>query len=193
MNFLNAEFLKSAAEPEQFIRDSRGQVVFAGRSNVGKSSVINTLTGRKNLARVGNTPGKTTHVNYFAANEKVLLVDLPGYGYSKRSASEKRRWAGLMEAYFRQYSVITLGVLVLDARHAPTGLDRQMAAYFQQTCVPWAVLANKTDKLKPSEISDSLKTIKSTLVLDDSVALIPFSAEKKLGQAELAAEIERRL
>ena len=193
MNFSNAEFLKSAAGPGQFIRDARGQIVFAGRSNVGKSSVINTLTGRKNLARVGNTPGKTTHVNYFAIDGKILLVDLPGYGYSKRSAAEKRRWADLMEAYFRQYDIITLGVLVVDARHEPTVLDRQMASYFQQTCVPWIVLANKADKLKPRELEGSLETIKRILVLDDSVALIPFSAEKRIGKAEFAGEIERRV
>lgn len=193
MNFGNAVFMKSAAGPEQFIHDARSQVVFAGRSNVGKSSVINTLTGRKNLARVGNTPGKTTHVNYFLIDEKFMLVDLPGYGYSKRSDAEKRRWADLMEAYFQQYDVITLGVLVVDIRHEPTVLDRQMAAYFQQTCVPWLVLANKADKLKAREIEGSLEAIKKTLVLDDSVALIPFSAEKGLGKAGLAAEIALRV
>ncbi len=193
MNFSNAVFLKSAAEPGQFIRDGRPQVVFAGRSNVGKSSVINALTGRRNLARVGNTPGKTTHVNYFSIDESFMLVDLPGYGYSKKSDAEKRRWAELMETYFKQYDAITLGVLVVDARHEPTELDRQMASYFQQTCVPWAVIANKTDKLKPREIEHSLETIKKTLVLDASVALIPFSAEKRAGRSELQAEILNRI
>ena len=191
MNFSKAEFLISAAGPGQFIRDGRGQVVFAGRSNVGKSSVINTLTGRKNLARVGNTPGKTEHVNYFSVDSRLLLVDLPGYGYSKRSASEKKRWAELMESYFRQFDVITMGVLVLDSRHEPTVLDKQMAAYFQQTCLPWAVLANKADKLKPTELEESLARIKRTLVLDDAVPLIPFSAVKGQGKTELASVISR--
>lgn len=193
MNFGNAEFVKSAASPAQFIQDGRGQVVFAGRSNVGKSSVINTLTGRKNLARVGNTPGKTSHVNYFLLDDRIYFVDLPGYGYSKRSVSEKQRWAELMEAYFQQFELIALGVLVVDARHEPSALDRQMAAYFQQTCLPWAVLANKADKLKPREVAESLERIRSALVLDESVPLIAFSAEKRDGKNAFLAELLRRI
>ena len=189
INFNKVEFVRSAASASQFIRSSRPAVVFAGKSNVGKSSVINRLLNRKNFARVGNTPGKTVHVNYFLIDEKLYFVDLPGYGYADVSRSEKERWSSLMEAFFAESDLMTLGVHIVDARHKPTAADVQMALWFQQSGCPFLVLANKLDKLKKSEIEKNLQLIRETLSLDDTVPLIPFSAETGQGREILLAEI----
>ena len=133
MNLQNAEFIRSAAKPADFPRDRLPQVVFAGRSNVGKSSVINRLLNRKNFARVGAAPGKTTHINYFLIDRKLYLVDLPGYGYAKVSKPEKERWGRLIESYFADPELMTLGVLIVDARHKPTADDCTMAECFRQS------------------------------------------------------------
>ena len=193
MNLSNAAFKLSAYAPEQFIRDDRPQVVFAGRSNVGKSSVINALTGRKSLARVGNAPGKTRSANYFLLDNRLYFVDLPGYGYAKVSHGMKEAWAELMESFFQEFDCISLGVMVVDARHKPTALDVDMAGYFQQTCLPWMVLANKADKLKKNELARQLEVIKTTLVLDESVPLIAFSGENSLGKDKAVAAILERV
>ena len=190
---MKAEFIKSAASPAQFIRDNLPKAVFAGRSNVGKSSVINRLTGAKGLAKVGKAPGKTAHVNYFLMDSRFYFVDLPGYGYAKVSKSEKDRWAKLIEAYFQDFSQITLGVMIVDIRHKPSALDKTMAEYFQQTCLPWMVIANKHDKLKPSQIEPSLEVIRETLVLDPAVALLPMSSEKGTGKDDVRNAILHRM
>ena len=142
MNLHNAEFIRSAASLEACPKDHLPQIAFAGRSNVGKSSVINKLLLRKNFARVGEAPGKTTHINYFLIDKALYLVDLPGYGYAKVPKSEKERWARLIEAYFADPELITLGVLIVDARHKPTANDVTMAQYFRQTGKPYVVVAN---------------------------------------------------
>ncbi|MCI9262999.1 MAG: YihA family ribosome biogenesis GTP-binding protein [Oscillospiraceae bacterium] len=185
LNTQKAEFIRSAAGPKDFPRDPLPQIAFAGRSNVGKSSVINRLLNRKNFARVGSAPGKTTHINYFRIDEKIYLVDLPGYGYAKVSQQEKARWAGLIQSWFDDPSLMSLGILIVDARHKPTADDRGMADYFRSTGRPWAVVANKLDKLKKSELEPNLALIRETLDLDNSVKLIPFSAEKGTGREEL--------
>lgn len=182
INFNQAEFVLSAVKPATFIRDGRPQVTFAGRSNVGKSSVINRLLNRKNFARVGATPGKTTQINYFRIDGKIYFTDLPGYGYAKVSKDERDRWGRLMENYFAEEGLITLGVLIVDARHKPTADDVTMCDYFKSTQCPMVVVANKLDKLKKSEIEPNLALIRQTLTLDDSVQLIPFSAEKGIGK-----------
>ncbi len=185
LNTQKAEFIRSAAGPKDFPRDSLPQVAFAGRSNVGKSSVINRLLNRKNFARVGSAPGKTTHINYFLIDEKLYLVDLPGYGYAKVSQGEKERWAKLIQSWFDDPGLMTLGVLIVDARHKPTANDISMAEYFKASGKPWAVVANKLDKLKKSEIEPNLAQIKETLELSGSVKVIPFSAEKGTGREAL--------
>lgn len=182
INFNKAEFVLSAVKPSAFIRDGRPQVTFAGRSNVGKSSVINRLLNRKNFARVGATPGKTTQINYFRIDDKIYFTDLPGYGYAKVSKDERARWGRLMENYFAEEGLISLGVLIVDARHKPTADDVTMCDYFKSTECPMVVVANKLDKLKKSEIEPNLALIRQTLTLDDSVQLIPFSAEKGIGK-----------
>ena len=163
INLQKAEFILSAASPKDFIRDELPQVAFAGRSNVGKSSVINRLLNRKNLARVGAAPGKTTHINYFNIDRAFYLVDLPGYGYAKVSKGERDRWGKLMESYFADRSQMTLGVMIVDSRHKPTALD----------------------KLKKSEVEGNLQRIRETLELGEDTPLIPFSAEKGTGKEEL--------
>ncbi|MCD8342796.1 MAG: ribosome biogenesis GTP-binding protein YihA/YsxC [Oscillospiraceae bacterium] len=174
MNLHNAEFIKSAASAQSFIRDDRPEIVFAGRSNVGKSSLINKLLNRKNFARVGSAPGKTAHVNYFLIDDSAYFVDLPGYGYAKVSKAERDRWAELMEAFFA-CGRITLGVLIVDARHKPTADDCTMCDWFKLSGCPFVVAANKTD----------IPLISETLALDDAADKKPLSAEKGTGRDEL--------
>ena len=164
-------------------------MVFAGKSNVGKSSVINRLLNRKNFARVGASPGKTIHVNYFCIDEKLYFVDLPGYGYAKVSQSERERWGKLMEDFFARPERIDLGVMIVDARHKPTADDVTMARWFKDSGCPLVVVANKLDKLKKSEIGPNLEQIRKTLELPEEVLLIPFSAEKGQGREELLSQI----
>lgn len=184
MNLNNAEFLISAAASKDFPKIRYPEIAFAGKSNVGKSSVINRLLNRKNFARVGEKPGKTIHINYFVIDKACYFVDLPGYGYAKVSQSEKERWASLMEDYFAS-DRIDLGILIVDARHAPTQNDLTMANWFMESECPFLVLANKLDKLKKSEINPNMQTIRDVLRLPDSCPVIPFSAEKGTGKEEL--------
>lgn len=188
MNLHNVSFLISAAHTRDFPKDRLPEIAFAGKSNVGKSSVINRILNRKNFARVGDKPGKTIHVNYFTVDQKCYFVDLPGYGYAKVSQSEKDRWAKLMEDYFAA-GRIDLGVMIVDARHAPTANDVTMAQWFLDSNCPFVVVANKLDKLKKSEIEPNLQTIRRELSLPDSCEVIPFSAEKGTGKEELVRKI----
>ena len=193
LNFGKAEFARSAASPEQFLRDGLPQFAFAGRSNVGKSSVINRLLNRKNIAKVGSAPGKTTHINYFLIDEKLYLVDLPGYGYAKVSRAEKERWGRLMERYFQdEGGLITAGVLIVDIRHRPTADDVTMHTWFRESSCPEIVVANKLDKLKRSQVEPALALIRETLALTEDDALVPFSAEKGAGKEELIRLLEGR-
>ena len=188
MNFNNVEFLISAASTAGFPKNRLPEIAFAGKSNVGKSSVINRLLNRKNFARVGDKPGKTIHVNYFTIDNTCYFVDLPGYGFAKVSQSEKDRWAKLMESYFAAER-IDLGVMIVDARHAPTNNDVIMARWFIDSGCPFVVVANKLDKLKKSEIEPNLLTIRQDLELPESCVVIPFSAEKGTGKDELLKHI----
>lgn len=184
MNVNNITFLISAASKKDFPQERMPEIAFAGKSNVGKSSVINRLLQRKNFARVGETPGKTIHVNYFVVDKKCYFVDLPGYGFAKVPQSEKDRWARLMEDYFAS-DRIDLGVLIVDARHAPTNNDITMAKWFIDSQCPFVVVANKLDKLKKSEIIPNVALIKRDLELPDDCPVIPFSAEKGIGRDDL--------
>ena len=193
LNVNKAEFIKSAASPNQFIRSSTPSVVFAGKSNVGKSSVINRMLNRKNFARVGASPGKTIHVNYFLIDGRVYFVDLPGYGYAKVSQAERDRWGKLMEQFFAAEGLIDLGVMIVDARHKPTADDVTMAEWFKNSGCRLVVVANKLDKLKKSQIEPSMALIRQPLDLPEEVLLIPFSAEKGQGRDALMAEIMKEL
>ena len=149
------------------------------------------MLNRKNFARVGATPGKTTQVNYFLIDGRIYFTDLPGYGYAKVSKEERDRWGRLMENYFQEQGLITLGVLIVDARHKPTADDVTMCTWFKESGCPLIVVANKLDKLKKNEIEPNLQRIWDTLELPDTAVLIPFSAEKGIGKTELLSAIEQ--
>ena len=189
MNLQKAEFVTSVTDLSRLPKDGLPQIVFSGKSNVGKSSVINRVLNRKNFARVGETPGKTVHINFFRIDGKAYFVDLPGYGYAKVPKSEKERWGKLIEQYFSVPERIDLGVLIVDARHKPTADDVTMAAYFQSSGRPFVVVANKLDKLKKSELEPNMALIRTTLSLDEGTRLIPFSAETGTGRDDLLREI----
>lgn len=188
MNFQNVEFLISAASAKDFPQKRLPEIAFAGKSNVGKSSVINRLLQRKNFARVGDKPGKTVHVNYFVVDGKCYLVDLPGYGFAQVSQQEKDRWGKLMETYFAA-NRIDLGVLIVDYRHRPTNNDITMANWFLESGCPFVVVANKLDKLKKRELEPNLAAIREDLELPENCPVIPFSAEKGDGRDELIRHI----
>ncbi|MFQ7241667.1 ribosome biogenesis GTP-binding protein YihA/YsxC [Agathobaculum sp.] len=187
-NLHNVEFLRSAVKERDFPRDGLPQVVFAGKSNVGKSSVINKLLNRKNFARVSAQPGKTIHINYFVIDKQMYLVDLPGYGYARVSKAEQQRWGELMETYFAE-GLLTLGIQIVDIRHKPTRDDVTMADWFRASGQPWVVIANKLDKIKKSQLEGNLAVIRQTLLLPEDVPVIPFSAEKGDGRDQVLALI----
>lgn len=176
MDYRKVEFIKSAVSPEGFIRDGLPQAAFAGRSNVGKSSVINSIVGRKNFARVGSAPGKTNQINYFLIDKRFYIVDLPGYGYAQVSKAERDRWGRLMEAYFAS-GLITLGVQIVDIRHKPTADDVTMMNWFKTSQVDAIVVANKLDKCKKSEVPGNIARIRETLDLSEDAPIVYYSAE----------------
>ncbi len=184
MNLNNVEFLISAARQSDFPAKRMPEIAFAGKSNVGKSSVINRLLNRKNFARVGEKPGKTIHVNYFTVDKCCYFVDLPGYGYAKVSQAEKERWGRLMEDYFAS-NRIDLGIMIVDCRHAPTNNDITMARWFLDSGCPFVVVASKLDKVKKSQLDSNIETIRQDLELPVQCPVIPFSAEKGTGKEDL--------
>ena len=192
MNYNNVVFETSFGKASQLTQSDLVEIAFAGRSNVGKSSLINKLFNRKNLARVSAVPGKTATINFYRV-DTAYFVDLPGYGYAKVSKEERERWGRLMESYFQAPGLITLGVLIVDARHKPTADDVTMFQWFRGTGCPVVVVANKLDKLKKSEIYPNLQVIRDTLELSEQDCLVPFSAEKGTGKTELLSAISQRL
>jgi len=191
MNVNNVEFIKSAATAKDLIDSSTPQIVFSGKSNVGKSSVINKLLNRKNIARVSSSPGKTIHVNYFLIDKSVYFVDLPGYGYAKVAKTERQRWSKLMEFFFSRSDHVTLGVMIVDARHKPTADDILMAQYFKASGCDLVVVANKIDKVKKSAIEQNMLLIRDTLELDGEIQIIEFSAEKGTNRNLLLDKINK--
>ena len=163
----------------------RPEFAFAGRSNVGKSSLLNALMQRKNFARTSSQPGKTQTINYYSLNDECFLVDLPGYGYAKVSKQERARWGKLIEQWFADTSLLTLGVQIVDLRHKPTADDCNMVRWFMDSGKPFVVVANKHDKIKKSQWEPNLALIRETLELPEEVPIISFSAEKGLGKEEL--------
>ena len=186
MNLHNVEFLISAARSGDFPGNRLPEIAFAGKSNVGKSSLINGLLNRKALARTSSQPGKTQTINFYNVNDFMYLVDLPGYGYAyaQVSQAEKDRWGKLMEDYFAA-GRIDLGVMIVDCRHAPTNNDITMARWFLDSSCPFVVVANKLDKVKKSQIEGNLQVIRQDLELPEDCPIIPFSAEKGDGKDEL--------
>lgn len=194
MNFRKTVFVRSAADAKGFPTGPQPRVVFAGRSNVGKSSTINRVVGKKGFARVSSVPGKTVFVNLFRTDDRGWLVDLPGYGYSRTSKEERERYSRLIEDYFaadRPY--IARIYLIVDARHKPTADDVTMVQWVRHYGYPLTVVANKLDKLKKSEVEPNLACIRETLMLGEEDVLIPFSAEKGTNCDLLKADIQNAI
>lgn len=189
INTSKAEFIKSAVSQEGFLRGSVPKAVFAGRSNVGKSSMLNRLLGRRAIARVSSQPGKTSQVNYFLIDERLYLVDLPGYGFAKVSKTERDRWARLMEDFFSFPEDISLGVLLVDIRHKPTGDDVTMARYFMESGLRFFVAACKADAVSKTAAVSAQALIRETLCIGESVPVLPFSARTGQGKDEVWGEI----
>ena len=188
INLQKAEFLRSAAGLSGLPKDGLPQIVFAGRSNVGKSSVINCLLGRKSLARTSSMPGKTANINLYAIDRKLYFTDLPGYGFAQVSQRERQRWGELMDGYFAACQDIALGVLVVDLRHKPTADDVAMAEVFRGLGLPFVVCANKADKLGKSQLDAAVALVCETLAVERE-SLIVFSAVKGTGKQELLSEL----
>ena len=188
INLQKAEFLRSAAALSALPRDGLPQIVFAGRSNVGKSSVINCLLGRKSLARTSATPGKTANINLYAIDGKLYFTDLPGYGFAQVSQAERRRWGAMMDEYFASCRDIALGVLVVDLRHRPTADDIAMAKVFRDLGLPFVICANKADKLKNSELAPCTAAAAEALSAEEG-EILRFSAVKGTGKQELLNRI----
>lgn len=185
MNFVNAELLYTAGKASQLKPSDLPEIVFSGRSNVGKSSLINKLVNRKSLARVSGQPGKTATINFFKVGDSFNLVDLPGYGYAKVSHTEKMRWAELVEGYFAQDRKFALIVQIVDMRHNPTKDDLNMIEFLSNSGMPFAVVLTKKDKLKKTQQIKQLEQIESILSNYGDIKIFTFSALKGDGTEEI--------
>lgn len=182
MNTNNASLTISAVRPEQYPKGGLPEFAFAGRSNVGKSSMINKLLNRKSLARVSGTPGKTITINFYNIDDTIHLVDLPGYGYAKRSKQEVRDWGRMMENYLKNREELVQTILLVDGRHKPTADDITMAEWIRHYHDRIIVIATKMDKLKKSEIEPNLELIWETLGLGEEDILVPFTIKDDEGK-----------
>ncbi|MBE6051317.1 MAG: YihA family ribosome biogenesis GTP-binding protein [Clostridium sp.] len=181
----NSEFIISAVKPAQYPKDNRTEIAFVGRSNVGKSSIINALTNRRKLAKVSQTPGKTRLINFFLINSDFYLVDLPGYGYAKVSKKEQASWGKTIETYLHDRDELKRVVLLVDSRHKPTGDDKMMYDWIKHYGYDCVVVATKKDKLSNNELRKSEKLIKDTLKLTPEDRFYFFSSLNKIGRDEL--------
>ncbi len=190
MNIHNAELLISAVSPKQYPTDGRMEFAFAGRSNVGKSSLINKLLNRKSLARVSGTPGKTVTINFYDIDKTIYLVDLPGYGYAKRSKAEIEQWGSMMDDYLEHRENLVQTFLLVDSRHKPSKDDVQMAEWIRHYGDRLIVIATKFDKLKKSEIEPNMALIWETLGMGEDDILVPFSIKDDEGKYTVLDMIE---
>lgn len=190
MKLVSAKFTGSAVSPKQYPTDRRPEFAFVGRSNVGKSSLMNTLLNKNGLAKTSRSPGKTQMVNFFDINETFYFVDLPGYGYAKVPLHVKKNWGKVMTAYLQARTPLRLVAQLVDARHKPTELDLEMLELLDAAEVPTVIVATKMDKLKRSERKKNLEIIRQTLDLDDEALIVPFSSVTKEGRREIWAVVE---
>lgn len=188
-----AELETVAVKRSQYPEDNVPEIAFAGRSNVGKSSLLNLLTNRKRLARVSGAPGKTRTINFYRINDEFRIVDLPGYGYAKISKSISENWGDMMEEYFQNRQGLKKVVQLVDIRHAPSAQDVQMYEYLRHYGLDGLVVATKADKVSRNEMQKCMKTIRQTLKLGPDDLVIPVSALKRQGHDNLLAEIEKLL
>ena len=192
INTQNVSLRISAGFPKQFPTDKMVQVALSGRSNVGKSSLVNTLLGRKSLARVSSAPGKTVTVNFYDVDKKLFLVDLPGYGFAKRSAEDQKRWSTLTDGYFTSNPNIDLLKVVIqlvDSRIGPTKDDEMMIDFMNGAEIPYIIVATKSDKLNKTERQKSLEVISSNPYIQEGTPIVYFSSLKNEGKNELWKEI----
>ena len=190
MNLNKTKFIRSAASPKDFPADDAKRFVFVGRSNVGKSSTINCLVGKKGFAKVSSMPGKTVYVNMFNVEDKAWIIDLPGYGYSKTSKEERARYSALIDKYFEcDMEKISRIYVIVDIRHKPTADDQMMVEWIRAYNLPMTIVANKLDKLKKSQIQPALDLIRETLLLGEETPLIAFSADKGEGRDLLVSDM----
>jgi GTP-binding protein len=188
MNFNNVEFLISAAAPKDFPGSRLPEIAFAGKSNVGKSSVINRILNRKNFARVGDKPGKTIHVNYFTVDKTCYFVDLPGYGYAKRSAAEQAKWSELVNTYIESKEMRCI-VQLIDLKVGPTKDDIMMFEWMNDANIPYFIVATKSDKLNATNKKAALESLRSCEFISPDAEIIEFSALKKTGKDEVWQKI----
>lgn len=185
MQLKSVRFVTSVAGPEQLPRDGLPEVAFSGRSNVGKSSLVNALVNRKGLAKTSKSPGKTRQLNYYGVNDRLYLVDLPGYGYARRSRQERRSWAELVEPYLQERQTLRGLVQLLDCRHDPTELDLQMLEWLQHRGEPFLVALTKSDKISASRLRERVGQVSSLLGTPPQATVVPFSAKTKAGRQEI--------
>ncbi len=176
----NPKFEISAVNPKQYPKNHLPEIVLAGKSNVGKSSFVNTLVNRKNLARTSSTPGKTRQINFYNMDELFYFVDLPGYGYSKMSKEEQLKVGQFIEKYLSTRENIQLIILILDIRHKPTEDDKLMYNYIRNTNIPYIVIANKADKIAVTKVNNAIQEIKKELNILAGTEVVPFSSERKI-------------
>lgn len=194
LNLNNTTLRLSAGFIRQFPTDPTPQIAFSGRSNVGKSSLINTLLGRHSLARVSASPGKTITINFYDVDKKLFLVDLPGYGFARRPKEDKEKWSSLTDGYFTKnpnVDLLRLVVQLVDSRIGMTEDDRMMISYLSQVGIPFVIALTKTDKLNKTERKKILDAMASEPLTADSIAVIPFSSHNGEGKTELWREILR--
>lgn len=185
MKITSAEFLKSAVWPTQYPPATMPEVAFVGRSNVGKSSLINTLVGRKNLAKTSNTPGRTQLINFFAINEKISFVDLPGYGFAKVPQSVKKDWSDMMEAYLKERPSLCLVVFILDIRRDPNDDDLSLRDWLTHDRIPYLYVLTKSDKLSNNQVIARKRAIEKTLQVSPEKKPILFSAKTQKGKTDI--------
>ena len=189
----NPQFTISAVSPKQYPNDGLPEIVLVGKSNVGKSSFVNTLTNRKKLARTSSEPGKTRQINFYNMDNKFYFVDLPGYGYSKMSKQEQLKVGNFIEEYLQKSKNIKLIVFLIDIRHNPTDNDKLMYDYIFKTNLPNIVIANKADKIAVTKVDDTVINLQNTLNPLHDISFLPFSSERKIYSDNVWNEIEKYL
>ncbi|MGX9135442.1 ribosome biogenesis GTP-binding protein YihA/YsxC [Rummeliibacillus sp. JY-2-4R] len=193
MKVNNVELVISAVRPAQYPEDGLPEFALAGRSNVGKSSFINRMIGRKSMARISSKPGKTQTLNFYKIEEQLFFVDVPGYGYAKVSKTEREAWGKMIEEYITGRGVLKAVVQIVDIRHEPSDDDCMMYDFLKHYNIPTIVIATKADKIKKGNYAKHIKMVKEVLDMDPNDPLILFSSEKAMGMEEAWAEIEKRM
>ena len=192
MKIAKADFVTSAVAPEGYPREGLPEVVFMGRSNVGKSSLINSLLGNRKLARTSRTPGRTQLINFFRINERFLFVDLPGYGYAKVPVAVRQQWGAMVENYLANRKELVLSILILDSRHAPTANDEQLKSWLEHHGLPFVVVSTKADRLSNNQLRNSLRTTAKSLGMNVE-AVLPYSSVTGRGGDRIWKAISERV